>query len=622
MNKNKIGHYEVVCELGRGGMGVVYKGWDTTLNRFVAIKVLTDQLASDSDFLRRFSREAQAAAALSHPNIINVFFIGEAAGSPFFVMEFVSGRSIHQLIRERGQIGNPHASQIVLQAAYGLVSAHERGIIHRDIKPANLMLDEEGRVRIADFGLALPADTESRITATGMLMGTPGYLAPEQCRGETADARTDIYALGVTFFELLTGVLPFRAESPFALLKQILDGEPPDIASLNPDVDEATQTILKKMICKDRSRRYQNCRQIVNDLEEVLASHGVRNPTVGLSDSQLSTELFQPKANLPSISRASGSSSASRNENPIDQAQGEWPQRQTDPTLPSNRGGSQATSPSLSTRRLGTTREGAIALLATLIAGSATAYLLMNTLNEEKIQPSVSEDARSSASETRVAVGDTSPDVLLTGPGTRAADYSSIPQLPSSSTSRGTSIEQAQPPLASQPRNDSRERSNEGSSPASIATPVEEGANDAAHAQRNPPTTEAVASLPEPVGASKTKPIVVPSATPSGRVAFIGGNERSGKSRKDGDRVIVEGQEARRTPSGTIEVRVVLRNQTDRDLQVEGRSQFFDEGLIPADGPTAWQRVFLPANSSGVYSEFSVKGFAVPHYLVEFRGPD
>jgi serine/threonine-protein kinase len=280
----KIGPYKVVSQLGRGGMGVVYKGRDEALNRFVAIKVLTENLTEDPTFLQRFVREAQAAAALSHPNVVQIYFTGQDdAGHPYFVMEFVPGQSLDHMLRSEGRIDNPRASQLMLQAAHGLAAAHDLGIIHRDIKPANLMLDERGTLKIADFGLALPPDAESRLTATGMMVGTPGYLSPEQCAGENPDHRTDIYALGVTYYMLLTGTPPFRGQSPLALMKQILDANPPDVTTINPNVDPESRRILAKMIAKEREQRYQNCHELVADLENLIASMGVRSMTAGLA---------------------------------------------------------------------------------------------------------------------------------------------------------------------------------------------------------------------------------------------------------------------------------------------------------------------------------------------------
>ena len=295
----KIGQYTVVSQIGRGGMGIVYKARDESLNRFVAIKVLGEQLTEDKTFTQRFVREAQAAAGLSHPNIVQIYFIGEDNAHPFFVMEYVTGRSLDQLLRAEGKIDNPRASQIILQAAHGLAAAHDMGIIHRDIKPANLILDDRGLLKIADFGLALPVDAHTQLTATGMFVGTPGYLAPEQVSGEKADLRTDIYALGVAFYVLLTATEPFRGDSPLALVRQIMDTEPADVTLLNPKVDAETRRILGKMIAKDRAQRYQSCHELIADLEEYLAKSGVRSMTAGLATRTGSSPAMAAAAATP-----------------------------------------------------------------------------------------------------------------------------------------------------------------------------------------------------------------------------------------------------------------------------------------------------------------------------------
>jgi hypothetical protein len=270
MAAKKIGHYTIVSELGRGGMGVVYLAHEDSLNRYVAIKVLGEQLSGDPSFVARFTREAQAVAALSHPNIIQIFFIGEDDGRHYFVMEYVKGKSLLAIVKEEGKVENPRAAQYMLQAANGLAAAHDKGFVHRDIKPANLLVDERGLLKIADFGLALPSDAVTRLTATGMLVGTPGYLSPEQCMGEQLDKRTDIYSLGVTYYELLTGTMPFHADSPMALLRKILQEEPPDISTLNTQVDENSRTIVNRMIAKDRNQRYPDCHQLASDLGDYL----------------------------------------------------------------------------------------------------------------------------------------------------------------------------------------------------------------------------------------------------------------------------------------------------------------------------------------------------------------
>lgn len=271
----RIGNYKVVSELGRGGMGVVLKAYDETLKRHVAIKVLSEELTRDATFTARFIREAQSAAQLSHPNITQIYYIGEDHGRHFFVMEFVEGQSLHQLVRAEGKLSPRRASGYILQAAHGLAAAHDLGVIHRDIKPANLMLGKSGLVKIADFGLAVMPSDMARLTSTGMLMGTPGYISPEQCMGEEADGRTDIYSLGVSFYELLAGTIPFQADSPLALVRQVVDVMPKDVATHNPEVDPDCKAILQKMMAKTRAARWQNCHELVVALEEYLGGPGV-----------------------------------------------------------------------------------------------------------------------------------------------------------------------------------------------------------------------------------------------------------------------------------------------------------------------------------------------------------
>jgi len=270
----RIGQYTVVNELGRGGMGVVYKAHDPSLDRFVAIKVLASHLTQDTSYVRRFEREARAAAALNHPNIVQIYTVGEDEGRHYFVMEYVTGTNVQEMIRKDGRLDPGRAAGIILQAASGLAAAHAAGILHRDIKPGNLMVDQRGIVKIADFGLALAPENATRLTSTGMLMGTPGYLSPEQCMDEAVDHRSDIYSLGATFFEMLAGRTPFQADSPLALLRKIVEVEPPDMGELNPEVDPELRRILSTMMAKDPANRYQSCDEIVADLRRWMEVSG------------------------------------------------------------------------------------------------------------------------------------------------------------------------------------------------------------------------------------------------------------------------------------------------------------------------------------------------------------
>jgi serine/threonine protein kinase len=271
---DRIGHYRIVAELGRGGMGIVYKAHEESLNRFVAIKVLGEHLTEDPDQVERFLREARSAASLNHPNIVQIYAVSEDDGRHFFAMEYVSGSSLQQILRSSGPLDPIQVARIALQTTSGLRAAHEQGIIHRDIKPANLLIDDRGLVKIADFGLALVTSGVSRLTATGMFMGTPGYLSPEQCLDQDPDHRTDIYSLGVTLYEALSGKVPFTADSPLALLRQIVEVEPPDLGELKPDVDPELRTIVARMMAKDRDRRVSRCAELIDELEKFLEACG------------------------------------------------------------------------------------------------------------------------------------------------------------------------------------------------------------------------------------------------------------------------------------------------------------------------------------------------------------
>jgi len=254
--RTRLGHYDIVAELGRGGMGVVYKGHETSLNRYVAIKVLADSLAHDEAVKERFLREARSMAALNDPHIIQIYFIGDDEGQTYFVMEFVEGESLGSMLKREGKLSVEQSAKVIQQTAMGLATAHDRGVVHRDIKPGNLMITSRGSVKIADFGIALSNHDLSK----------PGYLSPEVCLGKPVDQRSDIFSLGIVMFEMLTGRMPFTDESPLGLMLEVVKAEIPDVREMNAEVDPEIARILDKMIAKDPAERYQNCHDLVADL--------------------------------------------------------------------------------------------------------------------------------------------------------------------------------------------------------------------------------------------------------------------------------------------------------------------------------------------------------------------
>ena len=278
--RSKVGHYDIVEELGRGGMGVVYKGFEANLNRHVAIKLMSEALAHDPQVVERFLREARSMAQLNDPHIIQIYMIGDDQGQPFFAMEFVEGESLSQMLRREGKLEAKHAAGIIAQAAQGLSVAHDRGVVHRDIKPANLMITPRGLVKVADFGIALAnSDFEKKLTGTGEFVGTPGYLSPEVCLGKQVDQRSDVFALGIVLFEMLAGRMPFTDQSPLGLMLEVVQADIPDVRSLGADVSQPLVSVLNKMLAKDPTQRYQSCHDLLTDLAKTGAIAGTLNVT-------------------------------------------------------------------------------------------------------------------------------------------------------------------------------------------------------------------------------------------------------------------------------------------------------------------------------------------------------
>ena len=273
-----ISHYEILEKLGEGGMGVVYKARDTKLNRDVALKFLPAGLTSDEESRKRFVREAQAAAALNHPNICAVYEIGEADGHTFIVMPCIGGVSLADRIKD-GPLPIDEALDIAIQIGKGLARAHDNGIVHRDVKPGNILIDEHGLVKIVDFGLA-KLGSLTKMTVVGTTMGTVSYMSPEQARGDEVDHRSDIWALGVVLYEMVTGRVPFRGEYDQAVIYSILNMEPEPATSLRAGVSMELDGIIRKALSKDRDGRYQHMEDIRNDLESFLGKAPL-NPDKG-----------------------------------------------------------------------------------------------------------------------------------------------------------------------------------------------------------------------------------------------------------------------------------------------------------------------------------------------------
>jgi serine/threonine protein kinase/Tfp pilus assembly protein PilF len=259
-------HYKVLDKLGQGGMGVVYKAEDSKLKREVAIKFLPYNISSDAEERQRFEIEAQAAAALNHPNIATIYSIEESGKDVFIAMEFINGIELKEKIKkERPNLDE--ARNIIEQIASGLSAAHQKGIIHRDIKSANIMITKSGLIKIMDFGLAKIGGT-SQITRFGTTLGTTAYMSPEQARGEKVDTRTDIWSMGVIFYEMLTGDLPFKGEFDQAIIYSILNVEPEPIISISKDLPVKFQHLIERLLAKDRDKRYQKIEDFLADLNE------------------------------------------------------------------------------------------------------------------------------------------------------------------------------------------------------------------------------------------------------------------------------------------------------------------------------------------------------------------
>jgi eukaryotic-like serine/threonine-protein kinase len=298
------GRYRLDAQIGRGGMSTVYRAFDTVLERPVAIKLMHREIASDSDQLERFRREARSVARLNHPHIVTVIDAGEepaedGGSTPYIVLEYVDGETLKQLIRREGPLDSAQAIAYAIELARALGAAHERLIVHRDVKPQNVLIGEEGGAKITDFGIARTL-TEEGLTVAGRVLGTTDYVSPEQALGQPVTGQSDLYSLGIVLYEMLTGEVPFTGETPVAVAMRHVREQLPDVQQLRPDVSAATASVIDRATAKDLDVRYGDAESMAADLEEVLAIEAARaGQATGEATSVLRTLPGKAQRRLP-----------------------------------------------------------------------------------------------------------------------------------------------------------------------------------------------------------------------------------------------------------------------------------------------------------------------------------
>ena len=308
-----LGRYEVVAELGKGAMGVVYRANDPMLNRMVAIKTINTEEAGHegmAEYEARFYTEAKAAGGLNHPNIIIIYDIGKSGHLVYMAMEYIEGRELREMLADGKPLPVAQAVDIAAQVGEGLAYAHQHQVVHRDIKPANIMITPEGRAKIADFGIARMRSSETR-TQTGVILGSPKYISPEQVVGKRADHRSDIFSLGVILYECITGSTPFNGEGLSALMYQITNHDPSPPSASNPQVPVMLDYIIAKVLAKSPEARYQSAADFANDLRECKAQ--IETGQAGLGAGLMTTKPIpvvpltaaQPAPAMPSVQEVS-----------------------------------------------------------------------------------------------------------------------------------------------------------------------------------------------------------------------------------------------------------------------------------------------------------------------------
>jgi serine/threonine-protein kinase len=271
MNRQVIsGRYELEEIIGTGGMSVVYKAWDLKYDRRVAVKVLRPELDADADFIRRFNQEAQAASRVSHPNIVDMYDVGRDGATRYIVMEYVDGRTLKDLIRQSGRIRPQLAVQIALRILAAVDHAHHNYIVHRDIKPQNILVTDDGTIKVADFGIARSTTQNTMTEIYGNVMGSVHYFSPEQASGLSANDKSDLYSVGVVFYEMVTGSVPFDGENPVSVAYKHVNEQPPSAMELYPDISIGLNEVISKSLHKSAHLRYQSAAEMAGDLKRAL----------------------------------------------------------------------------------------------------------------------------------------------------------------------------------------------------------------------------------------------------------------------------------------------------------------------------------------------------------------
>ncbi len=289
-----LGKYQIGPEIGRGGMGAVYKGYDPALNRAVAVKILAPHLTWEGRFVDRFVQEARTVAQLSHPHIVSIHDVGAQDGVYYLVMAYVEGETLRDLIVRQGALPPRQAAEILTQVAQALDYAHQRGVVHRDVKPGNILMEAGQRVVLTDFGIAQAVEGP-RLTATGMSLGTPEYMSPEQAMGGTTDARSDVYSLGIVLYEMLTGHVPFRADTPLATLRMQADSPPPSPRRFVASLSQEVEGVVLKALAKDPATRYPSAGSLAKALVAAIQGRLPAAERKALRRMQASTAALPPQ---------------------------------------------------------------------------------------------------------------------------------------------------------------------------------------------------------------------------------------------------------------------------------------------------------------------------------------